>query len=277
IISRTKRTATIWVRKPRVRASPPKTSSNVNRTANMAPPGHPVPFTKPIGFLRSLIFGQPWARNKAPSAKRPMRAAASAYEGKSKVVPPRTLCGARDRKTFHGICRGVPRYLRERPFEEFRDVESPDVLTVLRLRGVVEHDQAVRACGRHRIRARFLDVAQTTVAHLLAHRFRHPHPRAAGAAAEPFVSALSHLDDPCHPIPIQGLDVRDDHGLREVLVPESTCGIPRAFLLGSQDRESHARPPEDPGEGLGDLPIAVIEGRGASDPIEDLDWLPRRD
>src|SRR2546428_250828 len=80
IISRTKRTATIWVRRPRTRASPPKTSSNVNRTANMAPPGQPVPFTNPIGFLMSLIFGQPWARNKAPSANPPMRPAGAATE-----------------------------------------------------------------------------------------------------------------------------------------------------------------------------------------------------
>src|SRR5207244_13116629 len=87
VISRTNRTATIWVRKPRMRAMPPKTSSNVNRTANVAPPGHPVPFTKPIGFLTSLIFGQPWARNKAPRATRPTRAATSGYEAKTIVLP----------------------------------------------------------------------------------------------------------------------------------------------------------------------------------------------
>src|SRR2546428_6670022 len=101
-------------------------------------------------------------------------------------VPPRTLSGARDRKTFHGVCRGVPRHLRERPFEEFRDVESADILAVLRLRGVVEQDQAIWAPGRHRVRPRFLDVAQTTVAHLLAHRFLHLHPRPSAAESEPF-------------------------------------------------------------------------------------------
>src|SRR5437879_13657867 len=84
-------------------------------------------------------------------------------------------------------------------------------------------------------------------------------------------------DDPRHPVSIQGLDVRPDHGLREVLVPESTCGIPRTFLLGSQDRESHARPPEGPGKGLRDLPVAVIGGRRAADPREDLAWFGRCD
>src|SRR5436309_2175698 len=68
VISRTKRTATISVRNPMIRARLPKNSSNVNRSANTAPPGHPVPFTKPIGFFTSLIFGQPWTRNKAPPA-----------------------------------------------------------------------------------------------------------------------------------------------------------------------------------------------------------------
>src|SRR5207244_6496323 len=97
-----KRTATIWARNPMIKAMPPKNSSNVNRRANAAPPGHPVPFTKPIGFFTSLIFGQPWARNKAPRATRPTRAATSVYEAKTMGLPPRALSGGRDRKTFHG-------------------------------------------------------------------------------------------------------------------------------------------------------------------------------
>src|SRR5207244_3712925 len=96
VISRTKRTATIWVRNPMIRARLPKNSSNVNRSANTAPPGHPVPFTKPIGFLTSLIFGQPWTKNKAPRATRPTRAAPSGYAAKTMGLPPRPPNGGRD-------------------------------------------------------------------------------------------------------------------------------------------------------------------------------------
>src|SRR5437879_12009828 len=80
-------------------------------------------------------------------------------------------------------------------------------------------------------------------------------------------------DDPRHPVSIQGLDVRPDHGLREVLVPESTCGIPRAFLLGSQVGEAPARLPGLPGKGCGNLPAPAFERRPAAPPLPGSDRL----
>src|SRR5437879_12141205 len=85
--------------------------------------------------------------------------------------------------------------LRERPFQEFRDVESADVLAVLRLRGVVEHDQTVRTRRRYRVGPRLFDVAQPAVIHLLARPLVHPHPRPAGATAETAIAAFAHLAD----------------------------------------------------------------------------------
>src|SRR5437762_468266 len=77
IISRKNRKATNWVSKPRMSAMAPKNSRRLKRTAKVAPPGHPVPFTKPIVFWRSFIFGHPWARKMAPRASRPTSEARS--------------------------------------------------------------------------------------------------------------------------------------------------------------------------------------------------------
>src|SRR5438128_12496342 len=85
--------------------------------------------------------------------------------------------------------------LQERPFQELRDVESADVFAVLRLRGVVEHDQAVRTRRRHRICPRLFDLAQPAVIHLLARPLVHTPPRPAGAAADTVIPAFAHLDD----------------------------------------------------------------------------------
>src|SRR3989475_4861135 len=96
-----------------------------------------------------------------------------------------------------------PRRLRERPLEEFRDVEPADVLAVLRLRGVVEHDQAIRARGGDRIGPRLLDVAQAAVGHPLARPLVHPHPGPTCAAAESPIAAFAHLDQAHAPGPVQ--------------------------------------------------------------------------
>src|SRR5439155_1197723 len=69
--------ATNWVSRPRMSAMAPKNSRREKRTAKVAPPGHPVPFTKPIVFWRSFIFGHPWARKMAPRARRPTSEARS--------------------------------------------------------------------------------------------------------------------------------------------------------------------------------------------------------
>jgi len=73
-------------------AIPPKNSRRVNRTAKVAPPGHPVPFTNPIGFDKSFILGHPCARNLAPSAMRPTSAAVSGFETNCTVA---SLAGER--------------------------------------------------------------------------------------------------------------------------------------------------------------------------------------
>src|SRR3989475_11124864 len=96
-----------------------------------------------------------------------------------------------------------PRRLRERPLEEFRDVEPADVLAVLRLRGVVEHDQAIRARGGDRIGPRLLDVAQAAVVHPLARPLVHPHPGPTCAAAESPNAAFAHPDHPHARAPVQ--------------------------------------------------------------------------
>src|SRR2546427_11104755 len=96
-----------------------------------------------------------------------------------------------------------PRRLRERPLEEFRDVEPADVLAVLRLRGVVEHDQAIRARGGDRIGPRLLDVAQSAVVPPLARPLVHPHSGPARTATESAIAAFAHLDDAHARDPVQ--------------------------------------------------------------------------
>src|SRR5437667_11593745 len=77
IISRKNRKATNWVSRPRMSAMAPKNSRRLKRTAKVAPPGHPVPFTKPIVFWRSFIFGNPCARKMERRARRPTSEARS--------------------------------------------------------------------------------------------------------------------------------------------------------------------------------------------------------
>src|SRR5256712_10423541 len=119
-----------------------------------------------------------------------------------------------------------PRRLREGPFEELRDVESADVLAVLRLRGVVEHDQAIRARGGDRIGPRLLDVAQSTVVHPLARPLVHPHPGPARTATESAIAAFAHLDDAHAPDPVQ-------HGARLIVYVIVTARI--AGVVVSQE------------------------------------------
>src|SRR5216117_4586350 len=114
---------------------------------------------KPIGFVK----GTGWPEDQTPDEGRRVR-----IRSEDHGSAPSDPSGARTRKTFHIMCRGVRRRLRERPFEELGDVESADVLAVLRLRGVVEHDQAVRARGCDRVGSRLLDVAEAAVVHPLA-------------------------------------------------------------------------------------------------------------
>src|SRR5437899_1376520 len=190
IISRKNRKATNWVSKPRMSAMAPKNSRRLKRTAKVAPPGHPVPFTKPIVFWRSFIFGHPWARKMAPRARRPTSEARSgrvrrAIEYRHPLSP-----------AVEEAFRSQRTALRsKRPVEELGDVVAADVLSILRLRGVVQHDETIRTRGRDRIRMGLLDVAQATVVHLLP-AFLHPHAGASCAAAEPAVAGLLHLDDP---------------------------------------------------------------------------------
>src|SRR5437016_5476462 len=349
IISRKNRKATNWVSRPRMSAMAPKNSRRLKRTAKVAPPGHPVPFTKPIVFWRSFIFGHPWARKMAPRASRPTSKARSgrvrrAIEYRHPLSP-----------AVEEAFRSQRTALRsKRPVEELGDVVPADVLSILRLRGVVQHDETIRTRGRDRIRMRLLDVAQTAVVHFLP-AFLHPHAGASRPAAEPAVAGLLHLDDPHARDPIQDLpgfiedlvvpsqvacivvgeelehvlrrreptrvdqfakelgvvddvvspaeirifvlqrveavrtsrddsrdrvavqrlDVPHDHRLRQIFVAESPRWIAGALLLRSEDGKPHAGLPKDPREGLGDLPVPIVERRGAADPVQDLDALRR--
>src|SRR5882762_1455343 len=348
IISRTKSTATGCVRNPRTRAIPPKNSRRLKRIANAAPPGHPVPFTNPTGFFRSLTFGQPCAMKSRPSATRPTIAATFRSMGKSidRSLGRHHIDGSR--RTFPmGEARGRRQRALERTLEELCDVESTDVLAASRFRGVVQHDEAVRARGRDAIRPGLLDMAQPAMVDLLPDPFLHPHSSPAGAAAESAVAASLHLhdadprdpiqdvarlvvhfvvpaqiarivvgqvlqhifrrgesacidefleklrvvddlvvpaeirvlvldrveavrarrDDPPHAIAVQGLDVRLDHRLCEVLISEAPRRIAGALLLGSQYGEPDAGSLQESDEGLGHLPVAVVERSGAPDPV----------
>src|SRR5207245_7885137 len=109
---------------------PQNNSSNIKIVANAAPPGHPVPFTKPIGFLMSLIFGQPWVTNRAPSATRPIRAATSGYEAKTMGPPPGPhLSGAIEKPfTAYVDVSGGGGPSLERPLPAARAVGTADAL-----------------------------------------------------------------------------------------------------------------------------------------------------
>src|SRR3972149_2477719 len=77
--------------------------------------------------------------------------------------------------------RSVSAGASQRPLEDLRDVLPAEVLAVLRLRRVVEHDEAVRA--------RRGDGPSPPPP-----RARQPRP--AGPAADPLVPARGHLDGP---------------------------------------------------------------------------------
>src|SRR6266487_3651730 len=109
----------------------------------------------------------------------------------------------------------------ERAFEELRDVEPPDVFPVPRLCRVVEHDQAIGTSGRDGVRLRLLDVAQAAVIYLLARAFLHPHPGAAGPAAESVFAGSAHLDDPDPRDPVQDFA----RFLEEAVVPSEVARI----------------------------------------------------
>src|SRR5437867_1851460 len=102
------------------------------------------------------------------------------------------IISRKNRKATNWVSR--PRMSRtalrsNRPIEELCDVVPPDVLAVLRLGGVVQHDETIRTRGRDRIRVRLFDVAQATVVNLLP-AFLHPHAGASCPAAEPAVAGL---------------------------------------------------------------------------------------
>src|SRR5205807_3083345 len=82
-------------------------------------------------------------------------------------------------------------------------------------------------------------------------------------------------DDSRDAVAVQRLDVPHDHRLRQVFVAESPRWIAGTLLLRSEDGETHAGLLEDPREGLGDLPVPIVERRGAADPVQDLDALRR--
>src|SRR5205809_4880096 len=65
----------------------------------------------------------------------------------------------------------------KRPVEELGDVVPADVLSILRLRGVVQHDETIRTSGRDRIRLRLLVEVLRAVVSLLP-VFLHHHARA---------------------------------------------------------------------------------------------------
>src|SRR5207249_12111234 len=92
----------------------------------------------------------------------------------------------------------------KRPVEELGDVVPADVLSIFRLRGVVQHDETIRTRGRDRIRVRLFDVAQATVVHLLP-AFLHPHAGASCPAAEPAVAGLLHFVHTLAVVPIKDL------------------------------------------------------------------------
>src|SRR3990172_3552513 len=92
--------------------------------------------------------------------------------------------------------RSVSAGASQRPLEDLRDVLPAEVLAVLRLRRVVEHDEAVRARRGDGLRPRRHGVGEPPVVHLLPDPLLHPHPCPAGPAAEPLVPARGHLDGP---------------------------------------------------------------------------------
>src|SRR5204863_9792660 len=85
------------------------------------------------------------------------------------------------------------------------------------------------------------------------------------------VEAMRAVDDDLlHARRIEALDARLRHGLVEVLVAEAARGLTVAGLLLAEAGEVDARLLEQPGEGLGGLLVAVVEGAGAADAIEVL-------
>src|SRR3990172_803822 len=110
--------------------------------------------------------------------------------------------------------------LRGRLFQQFHDVLPPDVLAVLRLRRVVEHNKQEGDAAPTGLRPGRLHMTQPPVVPLLPDRLLHPHPRPAGAAAEPAVPVLLHLD--VHDVELQQHVPRL---LDDPVVPRQVTGV----------------------------------------------------
>src|SRR5947199_9033897 len=106
----------------------PKNSRRLKRTAKVAPPGHAVPFTKPIVFWRSFIFGHPWPRKMAPRTSRPTSEARSGRVRRAiqyrHPLSPAVAEALRSQRTP---------LLSKRPVEELGDVLPAAVLPIMQL------------------------------------------------------------------------------------------------------------------------------------------------
>ncbi len=74
-----------------------------------------------------------------------------------------------------------------------------------------------------------------------------------------------------HPVAIERLDVARREDLVDVLVAHPPGRVAGARLLLAEDGERTPGRVQAAGERPGNLPIALVEGRRAADPVEDLD------
>ena len=77
-------------------------------------------------------------------------------------------------------------------------------------------------------------------------------------------------DDGLELVSLERLDIALGQGLVEVLVAEAPGRLAGALLLVAQDREVHARGLQHPDESPRHLPVALVEGAVAADPVEVL-------
>src|SRR5439155_1466072 len=209
-ISRTKRIATIWVRRPRMSAMPPKNSRREKSAAKAALPGHPVPFTQPMVFWMSFTLGQPCARKIAPSARRPTRHASSARTAAESAI---AALFHLDHSDPRNAIEHVPRFVEDSvvPSQVAGVVVGQELQDVLRRSEAARVDELSQELGM------VDDVVP---------------PAEVGILVLERVEAVGTCrDDPRHPVPVEGLHVAHDHRLGQVFVAEAPRRIAGAFLL----------------------------------------------
>src|SRR6202049_839413 len=93
-------------------------------------------------------------------------------------------------------------------------------------------------------------------------------PEIAVFVGERVEAVRARRDDLANVVPLENFDVLPGALGKEIFVADPSCWIAGALLLGAEDGEIHTGSLEDLGERGRDRPGTLVEGRGATDPVQ---------